>query len=403
MSVAEQNFAEELAERCRKVGFNVVRTRDGYRVEGPDGMTAGWHITPSDNRWRRKCLAALNRMGLNSREQKVGIHEERKRKAVLAADRDANDAKTKATIAKAQKAAVALRRVAGEYATFDETEAAWILRKHSAPASRAYLVTPSLAAKMLKRNVDNRPRRERHMKALRTAMREGSFVFTHQGVAFDTDGVFFDGQHRCQAIVDTDVAQMLWVFVGVDTRAVHFVDQHARRSGSDALTMGDNRVANATAVAALIRFVYGYDHAEPTMWAHVAVDNERTTKEFEANGEDYIWAVKNARSARQAWPGYTATPIGGLLYILKRRGASLHDIDDFLSKFKTGEDLSSGHPILLLRRQANKYDDMQGHAVRPKIQFGEWVIAWNAYAQGRKLLVFNHRLDDPIPPIAVRE
>lgn len=413
--------AEALARRCEAAGFVVERTTNGYRVLGDNGATVGWHFTPSDHRAQRNRMRDLEKLGLFEREAALAAKAKEERKVVLAADR-AKAAK-KATTArvsddapfavpgarttarpttKAGREADALRRAQGEYAMADDED--WIFRKHPAEAARKFIVTPDLAQRMLDCAEGNRRKRIRHVDEIAAAMSENRFIFTHQGVAFDTSGKFFDGQHRCQAIVDSGKAQPLWVFVGVDPRAVHFVDQHARRSGTDALTMGRGTPPpNIAAVSAVVRFVWIRDHAEPGQWKSTYMDNELLAKEYDADPSGYIYAVRTAGAARQLHKGYTNTPVAALLYIAIRQGAKVHDIEQFIHHYKTGEDLGSGHPVLALRRRADLYSDRSGHVINRKIQFGEWVMAWNAYVEGRKLTTFNHKLDDPIPPIAVRK
>jgi len=61
-------------------------------------------------------------------------------------------------------------------------------------------VTPKLAREWLKANKANRPLRPSHVETLRMSFERGEYVTTHQGVAFDEDGVLLDGQHRLTAI-----------------------------------------------------------------------------------------------------------------------------------------------------------------------------------------------------------
>ena len=62
------------------------------------------------------------------------------------------------------------------------------------------VITPAIAAHMLKSNCINRPIRKLHVKNLADIMARGEFHTTHQGLAFDTDGNLLDGQHRLMAI-----------------------------------------------------------------------------------------------------------------------------------------------------------------------------------------------------------
>lgn len=61
-------------------------------------------------------------------------------------------------------------------------------------------VTPKMAREFLKHNKQNRPLRPSHVETLRSSFERGEYVTTHQGIAFDDEGVLLDGQHRLTAI-----------------------------------------------------------------------------------------------------------------------------------------------------------------------------------------------------------
>lgn len=65
-------------------------------------------------------------------------------------------------------------------------------------------ITPPIAREWLKSNTDNRPVRPSQVEALRAAFDRGEYKPTHQGIAFDDQGVLLDGQHRLHAIALID-------------------------------------------------------------------------------------------------------------------------------------------------------------------------------------------------------
>lgn len=102
-------------------------------------------------------------------------------------------------------------------------------------------VTPKVAREWLKQNTHNRPLRPSHVETLRASFERGEYVMTHQGIAFDDDGVLVDGQHRLTAITllpDGASFQML-VTRGLDRSAVFpVVDAiQAKRSTADVLAI----------------------------------------------------------------------------------------------------------------------------------------------------------------------
>lgn len=61
-------------------------------------------------------------------------------------------------------------------------------------------ITPALARDWLKRNTSNRALRPSKVDALKQALERGEYQTTHQGIAFSSEKVVLDGQHRLHAI-----------------------------------------------------------------------------------------------------------------------------------------------------------------------------------------------------------
>ena len=79
-------------------------------------------------------------------------------------------------------------------------------------------VTPSLARVWFEHNTDNRTFRETHGQWWLRQMKSGQFASTHQGIAFDRQGVVLDGQHRLWALAQMpdEYSVLMLVTVGMD-------------------------------------------------------------------------------------------------------------------------------------------------------------------------------------------
>lgn len=97
-------------------------------------------------------------------------------------------------------------------------------------------ITPKMAEIMLLRNHKNRDPRKGHVSFLAGQMLNGKFLLTHQGIAFDAGGVLIDGQHRLMAIVESGVTVTMVVSWGCSDLSRLYTDDHAKRSGSDAVS-----------------------------------------------------------------------------------------------------------------------------------------------------------------------
>lgn len=77
-------------------------------------------------------------------------------------------------------------------------------------------VTPKKAAEWLQNcNTHNRNINKSRVTQYAADMKAGSWMLSHQGIAFDEDGVLCDGQHRLAAIVLADVTLPMLVTTGL--------------------------------------------------------------------------------------------------------------------------------------------------------------------------------------------
>ncbi len=99
-------------------------------------------------------------------------------------------------------------------------------------------VDPDLAKTWLDaHNTHNRPISKVHVATLAADLTAGRWKTTHQGVAFDTNGVLVDGQHRLAAIVEAGIGATLQITRGVDPQAFEVIDQHKKRTAGQILAM----------------------------------------------------------------------------------------------------------------------------------------------------------------------
>lgn len=99
------------------------------------------------------------------------------------------------------------------------------------------LVTPAMAAAWLLTMIPNRNLRKTRVKAYCRSRVGGKWGLTHQGIAFDTQGRLFDGQHRLQMIVETGLATVLFVVHNVPDDALLHTDEQLPRSMRDAIKL----------------------------------------------------------------------------------------------------------------------------------------------------------------------
>jgi len=98
-------------------------------------------------------------------------------------------------------------------------------------------LTPEQALRWLEANTHNRPVNEAHVKRLARDIRAGRWRLTHQGIAFDTDGLLVDGQHRLWAVSEAGTPITTRVFFNEPPENRHVLDSGQRRSNLDILNL----------------------------------------------------------------------------------------------------------------------------------------------------------------------
>lgn len=112
-------------------------------------------------------------------------------------------------------------------------------------------VTPDQASKWLEINDNPRPISKRHVDNFSNKLRQGTFVLTHQGIAFDTNNKLRDGQHRLTAIVVTGISAKMTVTFGIEDISVKSIDRGMRRTTATVISSSQS-VAAVTSLAANI-------------------------------------------------------------------------------------------------------------------------------------------------------
>lgn len=95
-------------------------------------------------------------------------------------------------------------------------------------------VTPELAADWLKCNLKNRKLKARMLEGYTMDMKNGAWLCTHEGIAFDADGNLTDGQHRLLGVVQSKVSVLLLVSTGWPVA-------QGKKKTMDVVNMGANR------------------------------------------------------------------------------------------------------------------------------------------------------------------
>ncbi len=99
-------------------------------------------------------------------------------------------------------------------------------------------LTPEIALDWIDHcNTHNRKMVDSHVDYLAEEMRAGRWRLTHQGIAFSTNRVLLDGQHRLWAVAMSGITIPIRVFVNEPPEAMEVLDTGQRRRNDQILTL----------------------------------------------------------------------------------------------------------------------------------------------------------------------
>lgn len=205
-------------------------------------------------------------------------------------------------------------------------------------------ITPAIAEEWLKNNLHNRAIRRRQVDQLVVAMKSGSWITTHQGIAFDETDELIDGQHRLLAVVESGVTVSMMVTRGIPvnqggTMTMDVVDFGRPRSVSDSLYL-QHGIKNSVGIAAILRGI-----AKLSNWAFdgtLSVTQSKSIYDIygKETGIAHQIGSHAPRFIRQS--AISAVIAFGLKFDER--------VEAFGNQLSTGANLTESSPILALRR-----------------------------------------------------
>lgn len=156
---------------------------------------------------------------------------------------------------------------------------------------RYVLVTPQLAEKLLEHNTNNRKLRRTKVDKISRDLRNGLWRETHQAIAFDTDEVLTNGQHRLQAIVKTGISAKVWICFNEPISSRGVIDDVVPRDASDMAQMVYEISASRQMFAVLKAMIAG--HACDINWTKLEL-----IETWPEHREAILFAMEHIRDSK---------------------------------------------------------------------------------------------------------
>lgn len=261
-------------------------------------------------------------------------------------------------------------------------------------------IGPPLAHEFLKLNRSNRPISARRVRRYAEMMRRGEWPYAGDPIRFDLEGWLIDGQHRLLAVIESGALIVFSVLRGLPPEARDVIDQGAKRTGGDVLTI--HGVDNGKRLSAALKWVYrdAYDlemasggEAHPSMRQLVALHETHPGLTEHMHVESWL--------RRAPFRRYPPSLAAELHYEMATR-VEPFAADLFWQRVVDGAQLEATDPILLLRNLLIRDSAAQGAGKG----FTDWakraytIKAWKHWRAGRRLrsLLWRPRVE-PYPKV----
>ena len=214
-------------------------------------------------------------------------------------------------------------------------------------------VTPEIALSILtNKNCKNRNISKANLRNLTNAMLNGEWKLTNQGISFDRDGNLLDGQHRLQAIIESEVTCTMLVGKNMDPAIFNCIDTGKARTAGDTLDIAGS--TNGKTIAAAVKLVGFYEELAPdNAWSSFnKPSHEKIRKNYLKEHDLYEEAAITVRDkARQARHLLPASIVVAFYVLASKRGWPARKIDFFLDKIYIGASLQPDDVCLSFRNQ----------------------------------------------------
>lgn len=253
--------------------------------------------------------------------------------------------------------------------------------------SEILLITPSLAAEFLSRNVKNRKLNNSVVQEYKRQILDGQWQLTPQGISFNEYNELMDGQHRLTAILEANKGVNMFVFYNVPDNSFKVLDTGFKRNTNQIFAM--NGIKYAMEKAAGIRRFILMENTSTNALANIKNNtNVSSTSIYEYYQNNKI-LIDDLTSIAIAY--YNKTPffskaniLAIILHLHITRKHSIITIQGFFDQLFHGRTINN-NGIELLRSKLIQSALMPSLKIKETVKLVLLKKVWNAYIKGVKI------------------
>lgn len=254
-------------------------------------------------------------------------------------------------------------------------------------------VSPAKAAEWLMRNTHNRPIRRQHIATLLRAIEKNEWRLGNDAIAFDSNGVLLNGQHRLTAIVESGKTLPVMVVRGLDPKAQFAMDTGKKRAAHEQFSFLG--IQGGGSKAALCRGLLNYDDKDGlATGSNVYVTTEEIIDLCRGDELlDVAMTFSNGLSRRIPGGRTTAVALGYYLIL----NAWPEKVPAFHEQLADGVELTKNSPILRLRNLLLSGQMKQNTGVDRRKLLACFLKAFNLWIDGAEVEVLAWKSSDNWP------
>lgn len=232
-------------------------------------------------------------------------------------------------------------------------------------------LTPALARALLARNPANRKISLNMVEKYARDMSQDGWAFNGEPIIVSCGGHLNDGQHRCEAVIQSGRTIPVVLVIGTDRASRLTIDQGKNRMAGDYLAMDGH--TDGTALAAAAGYLWQYEH-------HGRLSGQAFYRPTKTEVMAVVAATPDLTASLSAVPKKGSDAVGGrsmlaFAHLLFARRAGKPAADEFLDMLVTGINLSANSPVLYAR---NRLTTNRGR-LRPNEKAELILRAWGAW------------------------
>jgi hypothetical protein len=208
------------------------------------------------------------------------------------------------------------------------------------------ILTPELAARYLKQaSPEHRKLSQRAVDYYASDMKKGRWVLSNDAICFDTNNLMINGQHRCHAVLLSNIAIQVMTIRGMEPDSFSIIDTGKNRNRRDVISMIGCK--DAGVISAVLTNIYLYKRNRLTIASngYMQVSNQDVldTHKEHKDVSNYLNYPNDAKSIISKHHCIFCS------YIFSHIDSSISGI--FLDKLIHGIGLDGESPILHLRNR----------------------------------------------------